>query len=140
MGLRLCFFKFNIQNFSNDFRSIARKSKPFSLSLSGVKTFENPKGVTAFLAIQINSDLFSIHETIHNMAQRFGCSPKEYYLKGRRTPHCTLASNLNQDGINKTVEYVSKEVALPIQGMVDRIGLIETPAEIEMDEFPLGSG
>jgi hypothetical protein len=57
-------------------------------------------------------------------------------MPGRWNPHCTLAPDLTNAKLPDFAEF-GATLKLPIEGTIDRIGIIDTPAEIELKEILL---
>jgi 2'-5' RNA ligase len=106
---------------------------PFILPSIGLFP-DNPPAV--FLNVTVTERLLSLHSLIHKLMAEFGSGPVHYYMPGYWNPHCTLAPDLAKSNLSDFI-MLGSTLELPIEGTIDRIGVIDTPAEIELKEVPL---
>jgi 2'-5' RNA ligase len=90
-----------------------------------------------FLAPTVSRELRLLHERAHHGLRYAAQSPIAYYLPGNWNPHCTLAWRLAVECVPAAVDVAPKADVLPLSVTIDRIGVIDTPAEIELACFPL---
>jgi len=107
---------------------------PLPFILPSIGIFNEP--LAGFLNVTVTEQLLKIHNLIHQLMAEHGTDPVEYYLPGRWNPHCTLAPDLIKATLPDFTRF-STGLQLPIEGMIDRIGVIDTPAEIELSEIKL---
>ena len=79
-----------------------------------------------------------MHERVRAAMRDTGAVAIDRHRPGRWEPHCTVAWRLTPHGIGAAVTVVLDAGALPLETTVTRIGLIETPAEIERGCLRLG--
>lgn len=108
---------------------------PLPFILPSVGIFPEP--LAGFFNVTVTVQLLKIHSIVHQIMAARGTSPVPYYLPDRWNPHCTLAPDLAKDKISDFSIYAAG-LQLPIEGMINRIGVIDTPAEIELSEIKLG--
>jgi len=107
-------------------------SLPFILPSIGI--FNEP--LAGFFNLTVTDELLKIHGAIHKLMEEYGSDPVRYYLPGRWNPHCTLAPDLTKEKLSSFTNYTT-DLQLPIEGIINRIGVIDTPAEIELREIQL---
>jgi hypothetical protein len=86
--------------------------------------------------VTVTEQLLKIHELVHNIMSLNGSDPVSYYLPNRWNPHCTLAPKLTPETLPEFVRHTAS-LSLPIAGTINRVGIIDTPAEIELAEIHL---
>jgi 2'-5' RNA ligase len=86
-----------------------------------------------WLAPTVSHELRDLHERIHDRAP----GSLHRHVPGRWEPHCTLASRLRREDIARAVAVVVDADALPLTVTITRIGLVDTPAEVELASIPL---
>jgi hypothetical protein len=59
-------------------------------------------------------------------------SPVLHYVRNSWNPHATLALELPGSALPQAMD-VLRTTALPFEGIVDRVGVIDTSAEIELE-------
>jgi 2'-5' RNA ligase len=101
-----------------------------------VGMFVHPEAAV-FLAPTVSFELRTLHEGVHKAARQTSAIPFDYHIPGRWNPHCTLAWNLAPEALSAAVAVALTSVTLPFAATITQIGIIETPAEIVQDSFPL---
>jgi hypothetical protein len=96
-------------------------------------------GSAVFLGVTPTSLLLSVHELVHAAAGISANSCRQFYKKNVWNPHCTLAANVPSADVPRAVE-IAQRFSFPMQVRVDRVGVIETPAEVELDSYELSGG
>jgi 2'-5' RNA ligase len=89
-----------------------------------------------WLAPTISPALRGIHEKVH-AAMPAGGTPVQRSAPGRWNPHCTLAWRLTRQQALTAAGVAMSANVLPLTATVTRVGLIDTPSEIELETFPL---
>jgi len=107
-------------------------ASPFILPSIGI--FTEP--LAGFFNVTVTVELLKIHGTVQKLMVKYGSDPVRYYLPGRWNPHCTLAPDLTKDKLSDFAKHTAG-LQLPIEGIINRIGVIDTPAEIELHEIKL---
>ena len=107
---------------------------PLRFILPSAGLFNEP--LAGFLNVTVTDQLLRIHYAAHQAMAEYGADPVPYYLPGRWNPHCTLAPDLVQEKLPDFSCYAAT-LQLPIEGTITRIGVIDTPAEIELAEIRL---
>ena len=115
---------------------LARDLEPFPITFDSVGTFPGTPAVV-FLRPGSSGALRSVHERIHARVGESGTGPSPLYAPGRWQPHCTLAWQLDREGLRRACDLL-RGSPLPGAGTVAAIGVIDTPAEIERHRLPLG--
>ena len=109
----------------------------FPISLSSLGIFCGMPGDdsrvprTLFLGVTVTRLLQELHADVHLLLGRLGSEPRPYYLPECWNPHCSLAVDLEATELVRAVD-ICQTTTLPICGQVDRIGIIDTPAEVEL--------
>jgi 2'-5' RNA ligase len=117
-------------------RSTVRRFEPLPSVLSSVCFFTGARP-TVYLGITPRAELLDLHAAVHELLGAHGSGPVVYYLPGRWNPHCSLISGA--EAVDRAAALTQlAELELPFRGTIDRLGLIDTPAEIELDVFPFG--
>jgi hypothetical protein len=108
---------------------------PLPCKLAYVGIFNNDLP-TLFLAMTLSPALLNVHAEVHRYMSIHGTSPQAYYLYGHWHPHCTVSPGLPTEKLQKAWGLLQK-VEVPIVGEINRLGIIETPAEVELATLPL---
>jgi 2'-5' RNA ligase len=128
----------NIDAFKSSLLHLTSKTAPFEITLPSVGLFSSPPGELSvsgnaiFLSVTPTKALLDFHFQIHQLLSEYGKNPRPYYLPNRWNPHSTLARNISSKSIPIIVD-TCQYVPLPIRPIVDRIGIIDTPAEVELE-------
>lgn len=92
------------------------------ISLSILGTFINTG--TLFIAPTLSTELLSFHSNHHNHFKEFNENEKSFYLPGKWSPHCTVASRLDEDKMLKAFRYCKSGMG-KINCKLNEIALIE---------------
>jgi 2'-5' RNA ligase len=115
---------------------VASRCGPVRVQFEVVGMFVHPEAAV-FLAPTVSFELRTLHERVHNAAQQTLAVPFDYHIPGCWNPHCTLAWNLAPEALSRAVTVALAAVSLPLTATINQIGIIETPAEIVHNSFPL---
>jgi hypothetical protein len=85
----------------------------------------------------VTAELRTLHELVHSVLDEVVDGPVERHRPGRWEPHCTVAWRLDSRELPAVVSLLLAADALPLEATITRIGLIETPAEIELASLRL---
>ena len=96
------------------------KSK-IAISLNMLGTFIDTG--TLFLAPILSRELFNFHYNHHDYFKLFNENKNSYYLPNKWTPHCTIASRLNEDNMIQAFKYCENNLN-KIHGNLNEIALI----------------
>jgi len=117
--------------------SIGRNAGLVPVRLTSVRLFDTPPSVV-YLAPDSDRGLRSIKEQLHRLLQDHVTEPLPFQELGDWVAHCTIAWKLTDP--TKALEgQRMAEAWLPFVGQVVAIGIIDTPAEIELHRVPLQS-
>lgn len=112
----------DITNFKSDFVKYFNDTDSLEeLIFVDVGVF--PTTGTVFIKPTITRKLIDFHEKYHSEFSKYSKHSNEYYLPNNWNPHCTLAINLNQEEVIKTIMCILEDFK-PINGMVTEIGLV----------------
>ncbi|MTI61926.1 MAG: 2'-5' RNA ligase family protein [Firmicutes bacterium] len=79
---------------------------------------------------EITMDLLKFHRKFHNYFTDFIDEQVEYYLPNAWIPHCTIALNISQAKVIKTIEEILSKYE-PIEVKIKSISFVKYhPAEI----------
>lgn len=92
-----------------------------------------------FLGAAMSPDLVAVHSAIHRVLSACGFQSWAHYLPGNWVPHCTLARYLTGDQIPDAIA-IAQELALPVKGRIDRVGLVAFPPIRTAGTYPLAPG
>jgi 2'-5' RNA ligase len=123
---------------STRLKSLASEVSVFPLTFRAIGIFpghgSDPGGTPGvYLVPSVTPELHRLHEGVHALVAGVGAGPIYRYVPGRWEPHCTVAWRLATHRISRAVDVVIDAGVLPLAATITRIGLIETPAEIELD-------
>lgn len=93
-----------------------------------------------FLTPTVTARLRELHESVHAALAACTDAPVGYHLPEAWNPHCTLAWGLSAERLPAALAVALRELHLPVTATADRIGLVDTPAEVELACFPLAAG
>ena len=124
----------NVNEFVGTLSEELKGNGPFPFILPSIGIFSEP--LAGFLNVTVTGQLLKVHSIIHKAMAAHGADPVPYYLPGRWNPHCTLAPDMSKEKLPDFARYAAG-LQLPIKGMINRIGVIDTPAEIELSEIKL---
>ena len=107
----------------------AHASLPVVLPSLGVFNNDPP---AIFLGVTVSQALLDLHAIVHRLFTAHGQGPFVYYLPGVWNPHCTLAPAIEPTKLARAMILLN-EMKLPLVGSIERLGIIETPAEVELE-------
>ena len=64
----------------------------------------------------------------------------DYYVPDAWNPHCTVAWRLKKNELPEALALTSQALNFPFIATVERLGVVNTPAEVELDCFELCRG
>ena len=108
-------------------------SLPVALPSLGVFNNDPP---AIFLGVTVSPALLDLHALVHRLLIAQGKGPHVYFLPDRWNPHCTLAPAIGPAELARAMILLS-ELKLPLVGSIERLGIIETPAEVELEAVDL---
>lgn len=134
----------NLESASTQLEVLASEVQAFLVAFRalGVYPGDNarPDGTPGvYLVTPLSHELGELHEGVHSVMQQSGKRPVHRHVPGRWEPHCTVAWRLRPHLLSRAIDIVIEAAALPLTATVNRIGLIDTPAEIELACFPLAA-
>jgi 2'-5' RNA ligase len=98
---------------------------PFALTFASLGMFHEEQTVV-FLAPVASVALLDLHKEVHMLLQGTGAFPALYYLPGRWTPHCALATRVPADFISQVVD-IGLGISFPLTFTIEETGVIEYP-------------
>jgi 2'-5' RNA ligase len=110
-----------------------RGGLPVALPSLGVFANDPP---TLFLGVTTSQALLDLHALVHRHFRAHGKGPHAYFLPDRWNPHCTLAPAIAPAELARAMILLSEQ-KLPLVGRIERLGIIETPAEVELEAIDL---
>jgi 2'-5' RNA ligase len=116
--------------------SLAAGQPPLPVALPSVGAFPGGEGVV-FLSATITGALLGLHRQVHTLLTDHAGAPVPYYLPERWNPHCSLARALTPEQVAPAVAHSLGLISGTIFGTLTQIGVIETPAEVELCRFDL---
>ena len=122
-----------IDNFAEALSKELNLSPPLAFSFSNCGIFLNTPPV-AFLEVKKTSEIQALQRSVHSLVLKFGTAPNSYYLPVEWRPHCTIAQTVFHSKFPLLYDFMRK-IPLPIQGTIERIGIIETPIEKELKQI-----
>lgn len=121
--------------FSSALRRAIPSSRRLPAVLPSLGVFNNdPPAI--FLGVTVSPDLLDLHALVHRLFPAHGQGPSAFYLPSRWNPHCTLAPAVGPTELARAMILLT-EMKLPLMGSIERVGIIDTPAEIELEEITL---
>ena len=121
--------------FATTFREVVARIRAFVVHCTHLGSFNN--NTVAHLAAERTGSLDQLQMLTHAVAGPMGAEPNPRQLPEHWNPHCSLARYLDAENYPAIEDYVARSVRLPIAVEVTRVGLIDTPAEIELAVFTL---
>jgi RimJ/RimL family protein N-acetyltransferase/2'-5' RNA ligase len=106
-------------NLLNEFYN--NKSK-VEISLNLLGTFINTG--TLFIAPTLSAELLDFHRTHHNWFKEFNENEDSFYLPGKWSPHCTIASRLNDESMLQAFGYCRNKIN-KLYAKLNEVALIE---------------
>jgi len=115
--------------------SFAQTHAPFALTIESLGMFSEEQFVM-FLAPIVIPDLLDLHREVHQLLQGAGTFPRDYYLPGHWTPHCTLATRVPTHLVSQVVA-IGLDISFPLHFRIEEIGVIEYPPVKHLFAFRL---
>lgn len=106
----------------------------FPITLESVGSFQG----VIYLRPADSPVLMDFRGRVCSLATRLGARPDPSYPSGEWIPHCTLAWELGGVQMARGRDALQK-VDLPISGRAVAVGLIDTPAEAELERIELAT-
>jgi 2'-5' RNA ligase len=97
------------------------KSK-VDISLNILGTFINTG--TLFIAPTISNELLDFHREHHNYFKEFNKNENSFYLPSKWSPHCTIASRLDEENMMQTFKYCKSNMS-KLSCKISEVALIE---------------
>lgn len=98
------------------------ETQKVQISLNILGTFINTG--TLFIAPTLSTELLSLHRNHHNYFKKFNENENSFYLPGKWSPHCTIASRLDEDKMIQAFRYCKSNIG-KINCKLNEIALIE---------------
>jgi 2'-5' RNA ligase len=117
-------------------RALAGTVRPLEIELSSFGAFPGDEGV-AYLAPRVDTALIEFHRGVHALARSCGGDPVPWNSPDGWVPHCTVAWHATPAGVEETCR-LALGAGLPWRGSAPFVGVIDTPAEVELHRIPLG--
>ena len=115
--------------------ALSQKRFPVTLSYPGIFTGEE---VTVFLAATVSQTLLTFHQQVSKLTHLHGETPNPFYLPNRWNPHCSIARRIETGAVLQAVTGCW-DSPLPIHGFVESVGIVDTPAEVQLHTFTFQS-
>ena len=96
--------------------------KKVDLTLNTIGTFIDTG--TLFFAPTLSTELLDFHSNHHDYFRTFNENETSFYLPSKWSPHCTIASRLDEDKIVQAFSYCKKNIDR-IHGTLCEIALVE---------------
>ena len=106
----------------------------FGVEFPSVGLFPDDDGVV-FLQPHVTTALLALQREAFTLVSRLGNPASPYFDPGRWVPHCTMAWGVPREKILQAAALVLGR--LSIKGTVAAVGVIDTPAEVELKRFDL---
>ena len=127
----------HVPRFADDLRELAGSTAPLPIALDAVSAFEQAESV-AWLRPAGGAALTALQRRVHAIGSASGSGPHAFQLPAAWTPHVTCAWGLSRDALADAVACL-ESLPLPLSGRGIAIGIIDTPAEIELERIELRS-
>ena len=127
----------NIELVKEALRGVLGSLVPIGLRFETVGQFPGEEGVT-FLAPVPDTALFDMHAQVHGLCLKHGSPASSYYAPGRWVPHCTMTWKVSRREVLLVAEWILSSGLLPLQGFAVTLGLVDTPAEVELGRIDIG--
>lgn len=102
--------------------SFAMVTPPVEVVFRRVASFAD-SGVV-FLAPDVDSRLLQVHASCHRHFVGLGDGAWPYYAVGAWVPHCTLAQDLDAQGVAQALT-IARRARLPLLGRLESVELVE---------------
>jgi 2'-5' RNA ligase len=112
---------------------------PFEVRFDAFGAFAGPDP-GLFATPTVTRRLRELHAAVHTQIGPLGEEPFAHHVPEAWNPHCTLAWGLAAERLPDALAVALRTLPLPVTGLADRVGIVDTPAEVELTCFPLGAG
>ena len=127
--------RMDLPAFSAALRTLAAGTPAIPLALDGIGTFAN-EGRVVWLRPSAGEALKSLQLEVTAIGDALGEGAPAHRRAGEWTPHVTVAWGLSEPALVDTLAFL-RELPLPMRGTGAAIGIIDTPAEIELERIEL---
>jgi 2'-5' RNA ligase len=114
-----------------------RGAPSFEIVLGAIGGFTGEHGVV-FLQPGTTPELVRLREHVHEAAARLGARSVSWYPQGPWFPHVTIAWRLSREAQLQAIECL-QGLELPLRGLGVAVGIVDTPAEVELHRIELAS-
>lgn len=121
----------NVAHVREELTAIATGIDSFRVLFPSIGIFPGDEGVV-FLAATMSETLFDLHQRLHQALYLHCRNPVSYYLPNIWNPHCSLARGLTPEQITSAVIPCRAMFRDTLEGSITAIGLVDTPAEVEV--------
>jgi len=125
-----------LDDFENKLKIFAKEIQSFKIIYSSVGIFTNDNPVI-FLAPVVTSKLLDVHKKFHNYFKEYNDIAWDYYKPNQWVPHSTLCMNLSEEILKKSTGIISN-IKLPIETIIEKIGILEFSPNKALNQFKLG--
>ena len=133
-----------VEEFRISLEKLLKDISPFKIILPSIGIFGTKPGIQSvsgnavFLGVTPTIELLEFHKSVHQLLEIYGKEPISYYLPKSWNPHSSLGVKITSQEILKIIES-TLQFELPIYPIATRVGIIDTPAEIELASFNLNN-
>jgi 2'-5' RNA ligase len=120
---------------SRSLERVAAATAPLTVSFRALGIYPDDPGV--YLTPTVTAELRTLHERVHAALDVVADGSVERHRPGRWEPHCTVAWRLDRRDVPAVVSLLLEADVLPLDATITRLGLIDTPAEIELGSHRL---
>ena len=121
--------------FRSALQNLLRDEPTLDVALGAVGEFPGAEGVV-YLQPGISEPLVRLRRRVHEVAESLGGRWASPHPSVPWFPHCTIAWRLDSGASRKALDFLSS-IALPIRGWGVAVGIVDTPAEIELHRVSL---
>src|SRR5262245_8075098 len=107
-----------------------------TLRFGAARLFEGAEFVV-YLAPEPSAQLVELHQRVHALAAPHVADPLPFTTAPEWTPHCTVLWRLTERAAAERGREIAQR-RLPLTGTGAALGIIDTPAEIELARLPIG--
>jgi 2'-5' RNA ligase len=107
-----------------------------TLHFASARLFEGMEFVV-YLAPDPGAEFTPLHQRVHALAAPFVATPLPYTTTPEWTPHCTVLWRVSERAVAERARELA-ERRLPLTGVGVALGVVDTPAEIELARLPIG--
>ena len=112
----------NISRFIKSADEFYEDKEKLDLTLNTIGTFISTG--TLFIAPTLSTELLDFHSSHHDYFRTFNENETSFYLPSKWSPHCTIASRLDENKMVEAFSYCKKNID-KIHGTLSEIALIE---------------